>query len=129
MKYLSILFACGIAFLILVALDTIEAQVKQFASFDDFLADVQNTADSWIDYVTKVQAMFCPNQPRCGPDGVLDRQEALGTLPAVMTVDGLTVRLEDISSFAGVCCLPCSCADSCRQDDNCCPTKQLTFNK
>ena len=129
MKYPGILFACSIAFVTLVVLDSIEAQIKsKYTSFDDFLADVKNTANSLLDYVRKIQALFCPDQPVCGPNGVLEKQEVLGTLPEVLTVDDLSVRLEEIPSFSGVCCLPCSCSDSCRQDDNCCPTKLLVSN-
>ena len=125
-KYSCILFACGIAFLTLNALDSIGEQIQQFESLNDFLAGIQNTAHSLLDYVTKIQALFCPNQPICGPEGELTRQEVLETLPEAVTVNGRQVRLDDISDYAGICCLHCSCSDHCRQDSNCCPAKQLT---
>ena len=124
-KFLGILFACGIAFLTLNALDSVGAQIQQFQSFDDFLADIQNKAHSLVEYVTQIQALVCPNQPTCGPEGELTRQEVLETLPEAVTVNGRQVRLDDISEYAGICCLPCSCSDRCHQDGNCCPTKQL----
>ena len=125
MKFLCIFFATGISIFSLVVLDTIAAQVKHYEKFDDFLADVKTTADSLLDYVTKMQALFCPNQPVCGAEGELERKDALGTLPSVLSVGSLTVNIEDIANSLDVCCLPCSCSDSCRQDDNCCPTKQI----
>ena len=125
MKFLCIFFATGISIASLVILDPIAAQVKRYENFDEFLADVKTTADSWLDYVTKIQALFCPNQPVCGAEGELERKDVLGTLPAELSLGSLTVNIEDIANSVGVCCLPCSCSDSCRQDDNCCPTKQM----
>ena len=125
MKYLGILFACSTAFITLVALDFIEAQVERSASFGDFLADLKNTAESWVDYVTKIQALFCPDQPVCGYHGPLDRKDVLGTIPAALILRNATVKLEDVHNFVGICCLPCSCSDSCWQNGNCCPSKQL----
>ena len=128
-KYPSILFACGFAILTLCALDSVSAQTKRYDTFEDFLVEVRNTAYSFVDYVSKVQALFCPNQPICGPEGELSREEVLGTLPEAVTVNGLTVELDDIPDYAGVCCLPCSCSENCDEDGNCCPTKQLDQDK
>ena len=125
MKFLGISFATTISFLTLLVLDSIETQEKRYASFGDFLTDLRTSADSWVDYVTKMQALVCPDQPVCGPEEELERKDVLGTLPASMTVGNVTVKLVDVASFVDVCCLPCSCSDSCRQVDNCCPTKQL----
>ena len=125
MKWFCIFFLTSVSLVGLLVLDSIEAQVKRYANFDDFLAELKTTADSWLDYVTKMQALLCPNQPICGAEGYLERKDVLETLPAVLTVGSRTVNLEDIPSFVGVCCLPCSCFDSCRQNDNCCPTKQM----
>ena len=124
MKFFGIIFATTISFISLLFLDSVETQVKRYESFEDFLEDLKNTADSLVDYVMKIQALLCPDQPICSSDGVLEREDVLGTLPAALTVGNRTVKLQDVSSFIGVCCLPCSCADSCRQVDSCCPTKQ-----
>ena len=125
MKFLWICFATSVSIASLVILDTVEAQVKRYANFDDFLAELKTSAGSWLDYVTTMQALFCPNQPVCGADGELKRKDVLSTLPAVLSVGNFTVKPEDIAQSVGVCCLSCSCTDSCRQDDNCCPTKQM----
>ena len=125
-KYFWICFATGISLACLVVLDSVEATVKGYKNFDDFLAEIKVTADSFLDYVTKMQALFCPNQPVCGGNGELERKDVLGTLPtAALSIDNVSVAVEDLAQSVGVCCLPCSCADSCRQDENCCPTKQL----
>ena len=125
MKFLCIFFATGVSLASLVILDTVAAQVKRYEKFDDFLAEVKTTAVSLLDYVTRMQALLCPNQPVCGVEGELDRKDALGDLPAVLSVSSITINIEDVADSVDVCCLPCSCNDSCRQDDNCCPTKQM----
>ena len=123
--YLNIVFACSVAFMTLVVLDSIEAQVKQFASFDDFFVHLQQTANSWIDFVRQIQALMCPDQPVCGDNKILEKEYVLSTLPTALIVANVSVTLEDVNSYAGVCCQPCSCSDTCWQDDNCCPTKQV----
>ena len=125
MKYLCIIFATVIPLAILPLLDTIAAQVKGYENLDEFLTDVKITSGDILDYVTKMQALFCPNQPVCGADVELERKDVLETLPAVISVDNVTVNVGDIADSVDVCCMPCSCADSCRQADNCCPTKQI----
>ena len=105
--------------------DTITAQVKGYENFDEFLKEVKATADSMLDYVTKMQALFCSNQPVCGADGELERKDVLGTLPAMMSIGDVTVNVGDIADSVDVCCLPCSCSDSCWKVNNCCATKQL----
>ena len=105
--------------------DTIATQVKGYENFDEFLRDVKTTADSLLDYVIKTQALFCPNQPVCGADGELERKDVLGTLPAVMSIGDVSVNVGDIADSVDVCCLPCSCSDSCWKVNNCCASKQL----
>ena len=125
MKFLSLCFAARFAIVGLLVLNPTDAQVKRYANLDDFLLDLKSTAASWIDYVNNMQALLCPNQPVCGADGEIERKDVFGTLPAVLAVGNRTLNVEDIASSVGVCCLPCSCSDSCREDDNCCPTKQM----
>ena len=74
-------------------IDMIAAQVKGYEDFEEFLTDVKTTADSLLDYVTKMQALFCPNQPVCGANGELERPDVLGTLPAVISVGNVTVNV------------------------------------
>ena len=123
--YVCVVFATVISIAILPLLDTVATQGKGYENLDEFLTDVKTTAESWLDYVSKMQALFCPNQPVCGADGELERKAVLGTLPAVISVGDVTINVEDIADSVDVCCLPCSCSDSCRQADNCCPTKQM----
>ena len=129
MKYLIILFACSVAFMTLVVLDSIEAQVKQFTSFDDFFVHLQKTTNSWIDFVRQIQGLMCPDQPVCGDNKILEKEDVLSTLPAALIVANVSVNLEDVRSYAGVCCQPCFCSDTCWQHDNCCPTKQVLANE
>ena len=130
MKFQNILFACSIAFVTLAVLDSIEAQLKQFSSFDDFFADLQQTADSWVDFVRKIQALMCPEQPVCasGDNEQFEKDDILRALPTALMVGNVPVKLDNVHRYAGVCCLPCSCSDTCWQHENCCPTKQVLAN-
>ena len=120
-----ICIATSVSIVSLVILDSVEAQIKRYKNFDEFLSDLKTTAYNLFDYVTKMQALFCPNQPVCGLDGELERYSALATLPTYLFIDNVTVKVDEIAKSVGVCCLPCSCNDSCWQDGSCCPTKQM----
>ena len=125
MKFLCIFFAIGVYIAAFAMVDAIAAQVKGYENFDEFLREVKATADSLLDYVIKMQALFCSNQLICDADGELERKDVLGTLPAMMSVGDVTVNVGDIADSVDVCCLPCSCSDSCWKVNNCCATKQL----
>ena len=125
MKSLNICFIASVLVISLLGIDFTEAQVKRYATLDDFLLDLETTATTQLDYVTMMQVLMCPNQPVCGADGELDRRAVLDALPPALTIGNLMVNLEDISNAVGLCCLHCSCSDSCREDGNCCPIKQV----
>ena len=125
MKFPCILFAMGVYMASFAMIDMIAAQVKGYEDFEDFLTHMKTTAGSLLDYVTKMQALFCPNQPVCGANGELERIDVLGTLPAVITVGNVTVNVGDIADYVDVCCMHCSCSDACWQVNNCCATKQM----
>ena len=127
MKLHSTCFIASVLVVSVFVFDFTEAQVTHYATLDDFLLNLKATATSLLHYVTMMQALMCPNQPLCGADGELERNAVLEALPPALTVGNLTVILEDIPKYIGVCCLHCSCSDSCREDDNCCPTKQMLF--
>ena len=92
----------------------------------NFAVHLRNYSDSNHEYVAMLQTIFCPEQPICTGEGVEDSYDILKNLPAALTVDDKTLRVEDIKDFIGICCLPCSCSETCKEDDNCCPTKYYT---
>ena len=125
MKFPCILFATGVYIAAFALIDNVAAQVKGYENLDEFLTEVKTTAGSLLDYVTKMQALFCPNQPVCGADGELERKDVLGTLPAVISLGDVTVSVGGIADSVDICCMLCSCSDSCWKVNNCCATKQL----
>ena len=54
--------------------------------------------------------------------GVRKKTELMRTLPTVLKTENRTIPIEDFPEFLGVCCFPCSCSESCHENDNCCPT-------
>ena len=125
MKLMWICLATSVSFFTLVIPDSVEAQIKRYTNFEEFLTEIKLTADTLLDYVTKMQALFCPNQPVCGIDRELDKGNVLATLPTELSIDNVTVKLGEIAKSVGVCCLSCSCDDSCWQQESCCPTKTM----
>ena len=125
MKLPCILFATGVYIAVFALVDNVASHVKGYENLDEFLTEVKTTSDSLLDYVTKMQALFCPNQPVCGADGELERKYVLGTLPEVIFLGDVTVNVGDIADSVDVCCMPCPCSDSCWKVNNCCATKQM----
>ena len=99
---------------------------RNISDIFSFVMQLRNNSDSVHEYVAKIQVIFCPEQPICTDEGVRDSNAILETLQAAVTVADKTIRVEDIKDFVGICCLPCSCSETCTEDDNCCPTKYYT---
>ena len=89
----------------------------------DFVVQLGNNSDRIHEYVEKIQAIFCPEQPICTDSGIEDSNTVLKALPDTLTVNDETLRVQDIKDFIGLCCLPCSCSETCEEDDVCCPTR------
>ena len=93
-------------------------------SFFTSVIELRNENGTVLDYATKIQALFCPEQPICTDMGVRNRTDVLNTLPKAMEIGIEDIRIEDVHEVVGACCLPCSCdADTCKEDGNCCLTK------
>ena len=95
----------------------------------DFVKKLKYDSDSMHDFIAKIQAIFCPDQPICASDGIRGRHDVLDTLPEDINLTVDVMKLEEISEFVGICCLPCSCENSCHENENCCPTKYLLTNE
>ena len=99
------------------------SKLRKFSDIYNFVVQLRNTGVSIHEYIAMIQAIFCPEQPICTNGGVVYSTNILETLPADVTVDDKTLKLEDIKDFVGVCCLPCSCSETCQEDGICCLTK------
>ena len=89
------------------------------------IAELRNDSNSMVEYVAKIQAIFCPDQPFCGELASKTRQDIMNTLPVTLNAENNTVAVDQLQALFGVCCLPCSCEDTCRNDNNCCLTKEF----
>ena len=119
------------AFLFLIILETSQSERYSLRSLRKFVVQLRNESDSMTEYVAKIQAIFCPEQPFCGALLSDSRQNVINSLPASVTVENRTVMTDELKSLIGICCLPCSCEDTCKYDNNCCLTKVFdnnTFN-
>ena len=101
---------------------------KSFESFEnifDFTVGLRNESNNTLDYATKIQALFCPEQPICTVESGRNSTDVLRTLPK-FGIGTEASQIEDVHKNVGACCLPCSCdSRSCKEDGNCCLTKIL----
>ena len=77
-----------------------------------------------LTYLTKIQKLFCPEQPVCY------EERTNGTGNDAFLLENIYIgnesrQVKDFKYLAGVCCLPCSCSDRCSEDDNCCLSKDV----
>ena len=85
---------------------------------------LRNGSETFLEYATKIQAMFCPEQLICSKTGDMTRSDVLNTLPEALETGSETIRIEDIPKIVGACCLPCSCDEAtCQENGNCCLSK------
>ena len=110
-------------FLLFTIPENIPSETTSLNSIRKFLVELRNDSDSMTEYVAKIQAIFCPEQPFCGVLASETRQYVLNTLPETLTVENNTIRVAQLQALTDVCCLPCSCEDNCKVDNNCCLTK------
>ena len=78
------------------------------------------------DFVSKVQAIFCPQQPICDITGEYDSSTVLATLPASFTIGNTTIQTGHIPEVFRICCYHCAC--TCEVHGNCCLTKRVITN-
>ena len=90
----------------------------------DSVADLRDISENMLDYLGKIQGIFCPEQPICYEQDKYNNNN----IPQYLMIGNNTIYVENISTYMGICCLPCSCLDSCLEDDNCCLTKSFASN-
>ena len=106
---------------------TDHSESESFESFEnifDFTVGLKNESDTIMDYATKIQALFCPEQPICTAEGDRNSTDVLKTLPEMIGIGTAVTRMEDVHKIVGACCLPCSCnTKTCKENGNCCLSK------
>ena len=116
---------------IVVARLTDHSESESFESFEsifDFTDGLKNESGNIIDYATKIQALFCPEQPICTAESDRNSTDVLlKTLPEMIGIGTDVTRMEDVPKIVGACCLPCSCnTKTCKENGNCCLSKIFT---
>ena len=97
---------------------------KNYENIFDFAVGLKNESDTILDYATKIQALFCPEQPICTAEGDRNSTDSLKTLPEMIGIGTEVSRIEDVHMLVGACCMPCSCDPRfCKKNGNCCMSK------
>ena len=102
-----------------------EEAFAEFNSIYNFILELRNNSDNLLNYVSQIQAIFCPEQPICSGDGTEDRSLLMRNVSRYLRIGNYSVKMGAVHAFAGVCCLPCSCEDTCHEHGYCCLTKFL----
>lgn len=114
---------------LIVSYGNVSESEQIFESIINFLDELKSNTDGTMEFVVKIQAIFCPEQQTCYREEMQERNDELNALPATVQVGNKTVRVTNVQAFMGVCCFPCSCSDNCKLDGNCCVSKFISINK
>ena len=97
-------------------------ETETLAYIYNFLLDLLDASPTKYDFIIRVQSLFCPTQPICGNYGNRSHDDIINEIPS-LEIHNKTVMARELNHLIGVCCLPCSCDDSCIDNDRCCLTK------
>ena len=95
-----------------------------------FIVDLYSQNHTEHEILSKIQSVFCPEQPLCDQDG--ERVDAIESSTAIVNDSKLLrwINQKEIIELTGLCCLPCLCDNNkCSENDNCCLTKQAASLK
>ena len=99
---------------------------KNFENIFDFTVGLRNETDNILDYTTKIQALFCPEQAICTAEADRNRTDVLNTLPEIFEIGTENIRIDDVHKIIAACCMPCSCdTKTCKENGNCCLSKTV----
>ena len=90
-----------------------------FQNIYQIIVDQYKSSQSYFDFIATIQSNFCPDQPICTR---ADSASVTSTSSASTFINNLTF-IGDIHDLTGMCCLPCSCEDTCVEHGSCCMTK------
>ena len=124
-KYINMQFFTHAVFIVFIIQKNIQSETQSFKDIHKFVFELRNDSISMAEYVAEIQAVFCPDQPFCGELAKETRQDVMNTLPVTLNVNNNTIAVDQLQALTGICCLPCSCEDTCRVDNNCCLTKEF----
>ena len=95
--------------------------VQNVEGFLNSLIQLKNGSDTFTQYATKVQSLFCPEHPICGDVDETSRIDMLRNFSVSIGFGADDSRVKDVSNVVGACCLPCSCdVKTCTGKGNCC---------
>lgn len=114
---------------LIVSYGNVSESEQIFESIINFLDELKSNTDGTMEFVVKIQAIFCPEQQTCYREEMQERNDELNALPATVQVGNKTVRVTNVQAFMGVCCSPCSCSDNCKLDGNCFVSKFISIKK
>ena len=75
---------------------------NHLGNYDDFFSAVialRNDSETFLEYATKIQAVFCPEQLICSRTGDMNRIDVLNTLPGTLETGSEAIRIEDIAKY------------------------------
>ena len=105
--------------------EAIETKRKNFEDTFNFILNLRNSSENTREFITKMHAAFCPNQPICDSEDISTdkRGDVINELDPALLIGDKIVKLGDLSARLGLCCMPCDCSESCEMKGNCCPSK------
>ena len=116
-----------ILLLVAVANRSATEEFKSAENVETFLNSIiqlRDKSDTFKQYATQVQSLFCPEQPICGDVDEKNRTDDLRNLSISMGFGLDDSRVEDVFNAIRACCLPCSCdVKTCTENGNCCPSQ------
>ena len=111
-----------------VLMASLSERKSNFNVLHKYITSQYDTDLSLIDNFEKIQSAFCPDQIHCSTNKtqVYDiDQTGNETTSGAYMIGNKSLTLGSLSGL-GMCCLPCSCEDSCFLDGNCCLDKIRT---
>ena len=101
---------------------------ESFESIFYFTDGLKYESDNIFDFASRIQALFCPEQPICTAEGDRNSAEVLKSLQKIIEIGTEVSQIEDVHKIVGACCLPCSCDTStCKENGNCCLSKIFAY--
>ena len=101
---------------------TLTEREETFDYIYQMIVDQYNVSQSYFAFIATIQVTFCPDQPICTNADPRSITNVSSTNEFTAYITNLTLT-DDIHDLAGVCCLPCSCEDTCVEHGSCCMTK------
>ena len=113
-------------------IDNDEIMLNTTSLMLEYVSTLYNESDTFDSIVLKIQSAFCPGQALCSGDDYTNSNtndtanyRNMGDLFQSVNYTAMNRLL----ARSGICCATCSCEESCYEDGNCCPAKQIFQNR